>query len=101
VLGDRASCVARNLTKPHERYQRGSLSSLLAELRAEGEVRGECTLVVAGASDTRGSVDDAEADARLLLQRGAPARAVQEFVAVRHDLSKRDAYAMVLRLRER
>ncbi len=51
VLGDRPACLARNLTKPHERYQRGPLSRLLAELEAEGEVRGECTLLIGGAAE--------------------------------------------------
>src|SRR6186997_3007441 len=36
TLGDRPACLARNLTKPHERYQRGALSQLAAELEAEG-----------------------------------------------------------------
>ena len=42
TLGDRPACLARNLTKPHERYQRGPLSMLLTELTAlelEGRVR--------------------------------------------------------------
>ena len=64
VLGDRPSCLARNLTKPHERYQRGTLSALLAELEAEEEVRGECTLLIGGAADLTGSAADAEADER-------------------------------------
>ena len=99
VLGDRPACLARNLTKPHERWQRGRLSSLVAELETEETVRGECTLVIGGA-DRRVTADaDAEADARLLLDGGAPGRAVQELLVARHRLSKRDAYALVLRLR--
>ena len=47
VLGDREACVARNLTKPHERYQRGALSDLVEQLAAEGDVRGETTLLIA------------------------------------------------------
>jgi 16S rRNA (cytidine1402-2'-O)-methyltransferase len=101
VLGDRPACLARNLTKRHERYQRGTLSGLLAVLEAEEEVRGECTLLIGGAGDRTGSVADAEADAVLLLGAGAPARAVQELLVRRHGLSKRDAYALVLRLRDR
>jgi 16S rRNA (cytidine1402-2'-O)-methyltransferase len=101
VIGDRPACLARNLTKPHERYQRGTLSSLLAELEAEDEVRGECTLLIGGAADRTGSQADAEADAALLLGADAPARAVQELLVRRHGLSKRDAYALVLRLRDR
>jgi len=101
VLGDRPACLARNLTKPHERYQRGTLSALLAELEAEEVVRGECTLLIGGAADGAGSAAEAEADAALLLGAQAPARAVQELLVRRHGLSKRDAYALVLRLRDR
>jgi len=101
VLGDRPACLARNLTKPHERWQRGPLSELLGQLETEDAVRGECTIVIGGA-DARGTADsDAEADARLLLDGGAPARAVQDLLIARHRLSKREAYALVLRLRDR
>ncbi|MCC6617992.1 MAG: 16S rRNA (cytidine(1402)-2'-O)-methyltransferase [Chloroflexi bacterium] len=101
VLGDRRACLARNLTKSHERWQRGTLAELIAELEAEGTVRGECTIVIAGADGTRAVTEAAEADARLLLDGGAPAKAVQELLMRRHGLSKRDAYALVLRLRDR
>jgi 16S rRNA (cytidine1402-2'-O)-methyltransferase len=100
VFGDRLACLARNLTKPHERWQRGSLSALIAQLEAEGEVRGECTLVIGGAGRATGSLHDAEDDARLLLDGGSPARAVQELLIRRYRLSKRDAYALVVRLRD-
>ena len=100
ALGDRPACLARNLTKPHERYQRGTLSALMSELEAEGEVRGECTLVIGGATGRAAPGEDAEADARLLLANGAPARAAQELLQARHGLSKRDAYAVVIRARE-
>jgi 16S rRNA (cytidine1402-2'-O)-methyltransferase len=101
VLGDRPACLARNLTKPHERYQRGTLSSLLTELEAEGDVRGEITLVTGGASRVEAAAAEAAEDARLLLDGGAPARAVQDLLVTRHGLSKRDAYALVLRERGR
>jgi 16S rRNA (cytidine1402-2'-O)-methyltransferase len=101
VLGDRPACLARNLTKPHERWQRGSLSRLVAELDEEGEVRGECTVIIAGADEAATVTADAEADARLLLDGGTPARTVQDLLVQRHGLSKRDAYALVLRLRGR
>ncbi len=101
ILGDRPACLGRSITKPHERYQRGQLSELIAELEAEGEVRGECTLLIGGAVQRSGVTEQAEADATLLLKADAPARAVQELLIQRHGLSKRDAYALVLRLRDR
>jgi 16S rRNA (cytidine1402-2'-O)-methyltransferase len=99
TLGDRPACLARNLTKPHERYQRARLSELVAELEAEGEVRGEATIVIGGATAAPGPTEAAEADARLLLEGGAPARAVHALLVSRHGLSRRAAYDLVLRLR--
>ena len=101
TLGDRPACLARNLTKPHERYQRGTLSALIAELDGEGEMRGECTILIGPGGQPVAADADAEDDARLLLRAGAPRRAVQELLAQRHGLSKRQAYALVLRLDER
>jgi 16S rRNA (cytidine1402-2'-O)-methyltransferase len=100
VLGDRPACLARNLTKPHERWQRGPLSALVAELEAEGAVRGEATLVMGGADPASVATESAEEDARAFLAAGAPSRAGQELLVRRHGLAKRDAYALVLRLRD-
>jgi 16S rRNA (cytidine1402-2'-O)-methyltransferase len=99
TLGDRPACLGRNLTKPHERYQRGTLSRLIAELEAEGAVRGEATILIGGATSAPDGGEDAEADARLLLQGGAPARAIQSLLIERRGLSRRAAYELVLRLR--
>ena len=101
ILGDRPGCLARNLTKPHERYQRGPMSRLIKELEAEDVVRGECTLLIGGALERSSSAADAEADAALLLEADAPARAVQQLLVRRHGLSKREAFALVLRIRDR
>ena len=99
TFGDRPACLARNLTKSHERYQRGTLSQLVAELEAEGEVRGECTIVIRGATATPDASAEAVADASLLLAGGAPARAVQALLVERRGLSRRAAYDLLLRLR--
>lgn len=101
VLGDRPACVARSLTKPHETYQRAALSELVESLAAEGEVRGECTLLIGGAPGRADAGAEAEADARLLLDGGAPARAVQDLLVARHGMARRDAYALVIRVRDR
>lgn len=101
VLGDRPACVARSLTKPHETYQRAELSELVESLAAEGEVRGECTLLIGGAPGRADAGAEAEADARLLLDGGAPARAVQDLLVARHGMARRDAYALVIRVRDR
>jgi 16S rRNA (cytidine1402-2'-O)-methyltransferase len=49
VLGDRHAVAARELTKLHEEFIRGSLSEIIKELSAR-ELKGEFTLVVEGQS---------------------------------------------------
>lgn len=48
VLGDRPVCVARELSKKFEEFQRGPVSAVLAHFR-EHAPRGEITLVIGGA----------------------------------------------------
>jgi 16S rRNA (cytidine1402-2'-O)-methyltransferase len=98
ALGDRDACLARNLTKPHEIYQRGRLSALVSEVESEGTVRGECTVVVAGAgagADAResvGALETAERVADVLLRDGAPPRAVVSLLTAVLGVSRRAAY---------
>jgi 16S rRNA (cytidine1402-2'-O)-methyltransferase len=99
VLGDRPACLARNLTKPHERWDRGSLTAILATVEGEGEIRGEATLVIGGADAAAAAMAPAEEDARALTGAGTPARAIQDLLVRRHGLTRRQAYDVVLRAR--
>lgn len=101
TLGDRQACLARNLTKPHERFQRGPLSQLLAELTAEGDVRGEATLVVAGsdASTPHEVSASAAGDIATLVAQGLETRAILELVMREHGLKRREAYELILKAR--
>ena len=49
VYGDRSVALVRELTKIYEEYQRGKISELLKSI-AETPLKGECLLVVEGAS---------------------------------------------------
>jgi 16S rRNA (cytidine1402-2'-O)-methyltransferase len=76
ILGDRDCCLGREMTKVHEEFLAGSLSSVRARLAA-GAVRGEFALVVAGrpaqaARGTPGDVDAAADEARRLIATGLP-----------------------------
>lgn len=72
---DRPAAVCRELTKTHEQVVRGSLVELVAW--ADGEIRGEVTLVVQGAPEAGAPEADeltrlvAEAEARGLSRRDA------------------------------
>lgn len=50
VYGDRQVTVVRELTKLYEEYQRGSISEVLAYLE-DHALKGECLIIVAGASE--------------------------------------------------
>lgn len=101
-LGDRTGCVARELTKKFETFDRGHLSTL-AERYAEG-TRGEVVIVVAPPAAADGAdeaVVDLDADVARLIARGLPASEAARILAGAHGLSKKEAYRRVLDHKER
>lgn len=51
-LGDRYAMLAREMTKLHEEFIRGTLSHILNVIGSRSTVKGECTLLVAGSDQT-------------------------------------------------
>lgn len=96
VLGNRAAVVARELTKVHQEYVRGSLSSLERTFTSR-EPRGEVTVVVAPAGERASPSIDAARDemARRRLAGEARRDAIDAVVA-RYAVSRNDAYAIWL-----
>lgn len=56
VFGDRPACLAREMTKLHEEYIRGTVSEILAASNSR-VLKGEITLVVGGAEKPRKASD--------------------------------------------
>lgn len=109
VLGDREACLARELTKIHEQWLRGALSTLKARYASQDEPRGEYTLVIAGAPQASQSQieDDPEAlvirarDRLLeLLAMGNGTRDAAAIVARELGLPRRAMYRLALDLAE-
>ena len=93
---DRPAAVCRELTKPYEEVRRGGLAEL-AGWAAEG-VRGEVTIVVAGAS--RGAQvatdpDSLRAAVAGLVDDGMRTKDAIAVVAGQAGLPKRDVYQVV------
>jgi 16S rRNA (cytidine1402-2'-O)-methyltransferase len=59
ALGDRRGCLARELTKLHEEFVRGTLSQLAARYESQPP-RGECTLVIEGVTRQTGAREEDE-----------------------------------------
>jgi 16S rRNA (cytidine1402-2'-O)-methyltransferase len=96
----RAACVARELTKVHEEYVRGSLAELGAD---EREWMGEIAIVLgphepAAREET---IDDAALDARIddALARGEHAKTIAEKLAAWSGRAKRAVYERVVERR--
>jgi 16S rRNA (cytidine1402-2'-O)-methyltransferase len=100
VLGpERAAAVCRELTKTHEEVLRGPLSEL-AEWAAEGPVRGEITVVLAGAAPSAAPSVESLVDA--VEERVADGERLKDAVAVvaqAAGVSKRELYAAALAAR--
>ena len=97
VIGaDRPAVVCRELTKTHEEIARGTLAEL-AE-RFSGEVRGEVTVVLAGAGDVPVDTSPGEL-ARLVAVReesGEPRKEAIAGVARELGVARRDVYDAVV-----
>jgi 16S rRNA (cytidine1402-2'-O)-methyltransferase len=102
VLGDRQIAAARELTKLHEEFFRGSLSAAQAHFAAQ-EPRGEFTLVVAGAPPAAQAWGQAEVAAALqaaLAQGLSPSRAAAR-VAAQAGWPRKQVYLQALQLQPR
>ena len=94
---ERPAALCRELTKLHEEVRRGTLGSLRDGV-ADG-VRGELTLVVAGAPEPEApEVDDDEVVAAVeaAVAAGASTRDAVAQVAAERSLRRRDVYATVI-----
>lgn len=95
VYGDRSVVLVRELTKIYEEYQRGRISELLDYL-AENALKGECLLIVAGASLEKEDKADAELLAEIdsLVQSGSKKNQVIKEVAKKYGRNKSQLYAL-------
>jgi 16S rRNA (cytidine1402-2'-O)-methyltransferase len=95
--GDRPAAVCRELTKTYEEVRRGTLAELAA-WAAAGDVRGEITLVIAGATRPPAAVapDVLRDEVGAQIADGSSRRDAVDAVAGRHGLSRREVYAVVL-----
>lgn len=96
-LGDRRACVARELTKVHEEFVRGTLGELAEHF--SGEVLGEITLVVEGGE--RAAADEGVDLDRLIRSRldaGASTKDVARELSEAYGLSRKELYRRALEL---
>jgi 16S rRNA (cytidine1402-2'-O)-methyltransferase len=91
---DRATCVARELTKKFEEVRRGTLAEL-ATYYEESSPRGEVVIIVGGAAAREVDTASLEDIARELRSSGLSSRDIVSTLATKHGASRNQAYRLV------
>jgi 16S rRNA (cytidine1402-2'-O)-methyltransferase len=97
VLGPRPVVVARELTKVHEEFLRGTPAEVRAQLEARDAIKGEITLLIGKA--TVPVVEDTPVTEAVeaLVRGGTPRMDAIKQVARKRGLSKREVYGRILK----
>ena len=92
VFGVRPVVLARELTKVHEEFLRGTAAELLGMLRQRNGIRGEFTVVIGKGENAPEEDSTVEEVFEELLRNGVPRMEALKQAARRKGLSKREAY---------
>jgi 16S rRNA (cytidine1402-2'-O)-methyltransferase len=99
LLGDREIVVAREVSKIHEEYLRGTIAEVISQL-GERDVKGEITVVVHGSSgESPVSEEEIKAEIRRLIDEGVGVKQISELLGTRYRLAKREVYQLALQLK--
>jgi 16S rRNA (cytidine1402-2'-O)-methyltransferase len=107
VLGNRDAVIARELTKLHEEFARGSLSDLLDRFSRSEVARGEMVLIISGHGDSVASTETTSRENQLhkrideLHHEGLDQKAALKQAAKELGLKRDEAYRMVVSQKNR
>ena len=96
TLGDRPVVVARELTKIHEEFLRGTAAEVRVELASRDSVKGEITLLIGKATAPPPDDTPLEEAVGALERVGVPRMEAIKQVARRRGLPKREVYDQLL-----
>ena len=100
VMGDRRGVLGREVTKLHEELIRGRLSDIAGRLKDRSEIKGECTLLVAGSSgELHPSWQSVTQQIRDALEEGQHSlSAIAREISAASGIAKNRVYAEVLKI---
>ncbi len=104
TLGDRQAVLARELTKIHEEFIRGSLSEILQALAERPALKGECTLLVSGAAALAAAPAIEQIREEIEAGLGEPnagIAALSQAIAKKYGLPRRSVYAEAVKIQQR
>ena len=100
-MGDRPAVLAREMTKLHEEFIRGSVSEILKTLELRAEIKGECTLLIAGfegKEELNSEIITTEIRAALEKQQIRLSE-IAKLIAQKYGLSKNKVYEIALKVK--
>jgi 16S rRNA (cytidine1402-2'-O)-methyltransferase len=100
-MGDRPAVLAREMTKLHEEFIRGSVSEILMTMKKRAKVKGECTLLVAGRKEKE-EIDSEMVEAEIkaaLKKHQSGLSEITKLIAQKYGLSKNEIYNLALKLK--
>jgi 16S rRNA (cytidine1402-2'-O)-methyltransferase len=92
VLGPRPLVLARELTKIHEEFLRGTPEALRQTLAARGSVKGEFTVLIGKATISAADTTPIHEAVEAAMQEGMPRMEAMKTIARRRGISKREVY---------
>lgn len=100
VFGDRNIAIVRELTKLYEELVRGRISDVIRVLDGRRQIKGEITVVVEGASESKGEIDLKAIDDYLteLKKKGATLKDAVKDVSEMSGYSKSKTYKRALQI---
>lgn len=99
IMGDRAICVARELTKTFEDIRKGSVRELIHFYQNEGVLKGEVVLLIQGATADRETLGVSVETALKALITQMPVKQASSLLAEISGVSKKVLYQRALELR--
>jgi 16S rRNA (cytidine1402-2'-O)-methyltransferase len=95
VMGARPVVVARELTKLHEEFLRGTAAEVRAKLASRPSVKGEITLLIGKTDEVQADDTPLEDAVRAAERQGLPRMEAIKQVARQRGLSKREVYRLI------
>ena len=102
AMGDRYLVLAREMTKRHEEFLRGRLSEIVGQLKDRADIKGECTLLVAGCDKSEiqsWEVVREQVRTAVINRRDSLSEIARE-IAAKTGMSKNKIYAQALKIKK-
>jgi 16S rRNA (cytidine1402-2'-O)-methyltransferase len=100
ILGPRRACLAREITKVHEEWLRGTLREILESMKSRARVLGEITIIVdrgEGEASRDSTPDSIEKHVeKIMSATGGSQKEALKQVARQRGITRREAYRLLL-----